>query len=78
MKKKGKLLKEEIKKMKQNSDFNKQIKDKINKREGKLLKEVIKDKINKREGKLLKEVIKRVKQESVFNMKRLRKNLRQY
>ena len=62
MKKKGKLLKEEIKKMKQNSDFNKQIKDKI----------------NKGEGKLLKEVIKRVKQESVFNMKRLRKNLRQY
>ena len=49
MKKKGNLLKEEIKKMKQNSDFNKQIKDKI----------------NKREGKLLKEVIKRVKQESV-------------
>ena len=42
MKKKGNLLKEEIKKMKQNSDFNKQIKDKINKREGKLQKEVIK------------------------------------
>ena len=51
---KGKRLKEEIKKMKQKSVFNKQIKDKINKREGKLLKEVIKDKINKGEGKLLR------------------------
>ena len=42
MNRKGKRLKEEIKKMKQKSVFNKQIKDKINKREGKLQKEVIK------------------------------------